>query len=226
MRSLGALVADAVMIVVFTAVGLTQHGLPLTTTTVGLVAWPFAIGLLLGHLAIRAWRRPFAIWPQGVFVWAITVVAAMAIRTLFGAAPQASFVLVTAGVLGVLLLGWRAVASWMTRHEQREVIELGDLRPGSSGRDDGRDGGPDHTTPGSGSGDTMTDGGSDDTTPDGGSGDTTNRPGTGGETRPDDEGPPATDQDRSGKRSGRALRADEDRPTGAGPRGSSAATGR
>lgn len=127
MRSLGALVADVLVVVVFVAVGLTQHGQPLTSTTISLVAWPFVVGLLLGHLAIRSWRRPFALWPQGVFVWAITIVAAMAIRTLFGAGTELSFVLVTAAVLGVLMLGWRAIASWVTRHERREVLSEADV---------------------------------------------------------------------------------------------------
>ncbi len=83
------------------------------------MSWPFVLGMLLGHLAIRSWRRPFGLWPQGVFIWAITIVAAMAIRTLFGAGTEPSFVIVTAVVLAVFMLGWRAVASFVTRRERR-----------------------------------------------------------------------------------------------------------
>lgn len=127
MRAVGSLVADALSVLLFVAIGLLQHGLGLTTSAVVLVAWPFVVGMLLGHLAIRSWRRPFAVWPQGVFVWAITIVAAMAIRTLFGAGTEASFIVVTACFLGLCMLGWRAIASYVTRRERREVIEERDL---------------------------------------------------------------------------------------------------
>lgn len=134
MRAVGSLVADALAVLVFVAIGLLQHGIGLTSTSIGLVAWPFVLGMLLGHLAIRSWRAPFALWPQGVFVWAITVVTAMAIRTLFGAGTETSFVIVTAIVLAVLMLGWRAIASFVTRHERREVVAEKDLRESSSTR--------------------------------------------------------------------------------------------
>ena len=81
LRSFGALVGDLLIALVFVSIGLVQHGTPLTMQNVSWVAWPFAVGVLLGHLAIRAWRAPFALWPQGVFVWAITIAAAMMLRT-------------------------------------------------------------------------------------------------------------------------------------------------
>lgn len=118
-RSLGALVADVLAVLIFVGIGLYQHGEALSTTNIVIVAWPFATGLLLGHLAIRAWRFPFRIWPHGVFVWAITLVAAMAIRTLFQAGTEVSFVIVTAITLAVLMLGWRSLALLATRGERR-----------------------------------------------------------------------------------------------------------
>lgn len=118
-RSLGALVADVLAVLIFVAIGLYQHGDALSTTNIVIVAWPFATGLLLGHLAIRAWRFPFRLWPHGVFVWAITLVTAMAIRTLFQAGTEVSFVIVTAITLAVLMLGWRTLALLATRGERR-----------------------------------------------------------------------------------------------------------
>jgi ABC-type xylose transport system permease subunit len=53
-----------------------------------------------------------------VFVWAITLAAGMAVRTLFGAGTEVSFVIVTAIVTAVGMLGWRAVALWLTRGER------------------------------------------------------------------------------------------------------------
>lgn len=118
LRSLGALVGDLLIAMVFVSIGLVQHGTALTTQNVFWVGWPFAVGVLLGHLAIRAWRAPFALWPQGVFVWAITIAAAMMLRTLVGEGTDLSFVLVAAGVTGVLMLGWRALALYLTRGER------------------------------------------------------------------------------------------------------------
>lgn len=134
MRAVIALVADVLSVLVFTAVGISQHGLGLSLTTLTWVAWPFLVGMLVGHLAIRAWRTPFGIWPRGVFVWAITVVGGMAIRTILGLGTEVSFVIVTAVVLAVLMLGWRAVARWVTRRERREVISESDLAAASGSR--------------------------------------------------------------------------------------------
>lgn len=117
-RSLGALVGDLLVVILFVAIGFVQHGTPLTGENIVLVGWPFAVGALLGHLAIRAWRAPFRIWPHGLFVWAITLAAGMAIRTLFGAGTEVSFVIVTAIVMAVGMLGWRAIALWLTRGER------------------------------------------------------------------------------------------------------------
>ena len=53
-----------------------------------------------------------------IAVWAITLAAGMALRTLFSAGTEVSFVIVTAVVLAVGMLGWRAVASFLTRGER------------------------------------------------------------------------------------------------------------
>lgn len=124
-RSLGALVGDLLVVLLFVAIGFVQHGTPLTIQNLFLVGWPFALGVLLGHLAIRAWRAPFRIWPHGVFVWGITLATTMALRTLFTAGTEVSFIIVTAVVTGVLMLGWRAVALYVTRHERTpQPVEL------------------------------------------------------------------------------------------------------
>jgi hypothetical protein len=124
---LGAVIGDLLAIVLFVAIGLLQHGIPLTSTTLFAVGWGFAAALLVGHIASQSWRRPFAVWPQGVFVWAITVVGGMAVRTLFGMGTEPSFVIVTAVFTGLVMLGWRAVASFATRGERVEVIDAADL---------------------------------------------------------------------------------------------------
>lgn len=120
-RSLGALIGDVLVVTLFVAVGMIQHGTPLTSQNLILVGWPFVTGLLLGHLAIRSWKAPFSLWPHGIFVWAITVAGAMALRTLLSQGTETSFVIVTAVVTGVLMLGWRALAMYLTRGERRPV---------------------------------------------------------------------------------------------------------
>lgn len=120
-RSLAALIGDVLIVVLFVSAGLIQHGTPLSPEQLFLVAWPFVAGLLLGHLAIRAWKAPFSLWPHGVFVWAITVVAAMALRTLLSQGTETSFVIVTSVVTAVGMLGWRALAMYLTRGERSKV---------------------------------------------------------------------------------------------------------
>lgn len=122
-RSLGALVGDVLAVLVFVIVGLFQHGQELSATSMFAVGWPFLVGVLLGHLAVRSWHHPFRLWPHGVLIWAITVVACMAIRTLFSAGTETSFVVVTAVVTGVLMLGWRALALYLTRGERVQVVD-------------------------------------------------------------------------------------------------------
>ncbi len=117
-RPVVALVLDVVAVVLFVIIGLSQHGEPLSVQNISWVAWPFLAGVLLGQLAIRAWRAPFAIWPQGVFVWAITFVTGMLLRTLLQMGTQPSFMIVTACVTALFLLGWRGIALLLTRREQ------------------------------------------------------------------------------------------------------------
>ncbi|WP_217914351.1 DUF3054 domain-containing protein [Miltoncostaea marina] len=108
-----AAVADAACIVAFAAMGRASHdeGSALGGTLA--TAAPFLIGGAAGWALGRAWRRPLDP-AAGAAVWAGALVVGMALRNLAwdrGTAP--SFVVVTAIVLGLLLLGWRA--AWRLR---------------------------------------------------------------------------------------------------------------
>jgi hypothetical protein len=72
--------------------------------------WPFLAGLVVGWVVMRAWRTPLDILWTGVGVWLVTVLAGMLLRVVSGQGVQTSFVVVTVLVVGVFLLGWRAVA--------------------------------------------------------------------------------------------------------------------
>ena len=119
MRILFAALVDAVLILVFVLIGRGSHGETDALTGTLITFWPFAAGALVGWLASLAWRRPRAVWPTGAVVWAAAVVVGMLLRVLSGQGVQPSFVIVTAIVLGVFLVGWRAVVALVVRLRAR-----------------------------------------------------------------------------------------------------------
>ena len=113
--TVGALLLDIVLVVVFAVIGRSSHAEGLDPAGVWTTAWPFLAGLGVGWLAATAWRHPFAIWPTGVLAWAATLVVGMLLRLVSGQGVQPAFVIVAAVTLAVLLIGWRAVAALIVR---------------------------------------------------------------------------------------------------------------
>lgn len=120
MRYVPALILDAVFVLVFAVIGRASHqedagGFLIT-------AWPFLVALLLGH-AVAALlparpRRPWSLlW--GVVVWVVTVVGGILLRLVSGDTAQVAFVIVATLTLGLLLVGWRAVAALLRRRAAR-----------------------------------------------------------------------------------------------------------
>lgn len=142
MRFVPALILDALLVLVFAAIGRASHdenpgGFLLT-------AWPFIVALLLGHLVAALLpgrpRRPWSLaW--GAVVWIVTVIGGMLLRVVSGDTAQVAFVIVATLVLGVFLVGWRAVAALLRRRAARardveEPDEQGDSTgPGAVGAD-------------------------------------------------------------------------------------------
>lgn len=114
-RTLPALAADVVCVLVFTTLGRRSHAEGLTVAGVAETAWPFLTGTVLGWLISRGWRRPTAVAPTGVVVWVCTVAVGMALRKATGAGIAVSFIAVASTVTALLLLGWRAVAARVAR---------------------------------------------------------------------------------------------------------------
>ena len=110
-RTLIALFADIVCVLVFSTVGRRSHAEGLTVAGIAQTAWPFLAGTGVGWLLIGGWRRPFTVIPTGVAVWVCTVVVGMLLRKATSAGVQTSFVVVASIATAVLLLGWRAVAA-------------------------------------------------------------------------------------------------------------------
>ncbi len=109
-----AALVDAVLVLTFVAVGRRTHDEALLGILA--TAWPFLAGLLVGWLVVLATRRtyPHTVL-QGVPVWVCTVAGGMMLRRLIGAGTALPFVLVATLTLAVFLLGWRLVASALTR---------------------------------------------------------------------------------------------------------------
>lgn len=105
MRILRALTYDIVLVFLFAAIGRLSHGEDLAQ--LGLTAWPFVMAAIVGSL-VATWRHdPW--WVQGLIVWAITVVGGMLLRVVSGGGIAVGFVLMTAAVLALFLIGWRAL---------------------------------------------------------------------------------------------------------------------
>ncbi|WP_462417546.1 DUF3054 domain-containing protein [Kytococcus sp. Marseille-QA3725] len=111
-----AALLDAGSIALFAGLGRRSHDTGSVLTGVPETAWPFWVGGVLGWVASAAVRRrvPSGLG-NGLVVLVATVLLGMALRQLTGQGTAWSFVMVTTIVLGVLLLGWRAVAGLLTR---------------------------------------------------------------------------------------------------------------
>ncbi|WP_150462485.1 DUF3054 domain-containing protein [Nesterenkonia ebinurensis] len=108
MLSLPLFLADALLVLLFAALGNRAHDSGLAPTEILTTAWPFLVGLAAGWIVTRSWSRPWQIWPAGVVVVALTVTLGMLLRQLFtDSGVQLSFVLVATGTLCVLLVGRR-----------------------------------------------------------------------------------------------------------------------
>src|SRR5690606_15353791 len=117
MRYLPALLVDAVLVLIFAAIGRASHG----EDPIGfiLTAWPFLVALLVGHaLAALLPMRPRRPWSLGwgVIVWVVTVAGGMLLRIATGDTAETPFIIVASVVLAVFLLGWRLVALLVRRY--------------------------------------------------------------------------------------------------------------
>ena len=114
-----AAVADVVWVVVFAAIGRRSPDEHEGFVAVLATAWPFFAGVAIGWLATRAWRRPLALWPTGVAVWAAAWAVGMLLRLATDQGIAPSFQVVAAVFLGLGLLGWRALAAAYGRCARR-----------------------------------------------------------------------------------------------------------
>jgi len=116
---LRAVVLDAALVVVFVLIGRASHGEDLAPSGVLGTAWPFLAAGVAGWIVARAWRAPSRVVPTGLVVWGVTVVVGMVLRALTGEGVVVPFVITTAIILALLLLGWRGIAAVAVRRRAR-----------------------------------------------------------------------------------------------------------
>jgi len=112
--------ADALLVLVFVLIGRATHENPLLGALV--TYWPFLVGLVVGWLVSRGWKAPLALLRTAVPVWICTVALGMLLRALSLQGIQLSFVAVTAVVLAVFLVGWRALALLVRRIRSSRAV--------------------------------------------------------------------------------------------------------
>lgn len=114
MRKAPAALLDTVLVLVFVLIGRRNHEESSALLGIAQTAWPFLVGLAVGW-AVVARRQPLLVVPEGLLVWLSTVVVGMLLRFVSGQGIAFSFVVVTLVVLGVFLLGWRALVPVLSR---------------------------------------------------------------------------------------------------------------
>ncbi len=111
-----AAVLDLAAVLVFAAAGKSSHAEHGGVVEVLVIAWPFAVGAAVGwglHLLLR--RTPPVSAVSGLWVAGGAVVVGHLLRVVSGRGTAASFVVVSAVVLGLLLVGWRWSAPFVQR---------------------------------------------------------------------------------------------------------------
>ncbi|WP_370647808.1 DUF3054 domain-containing protein [Leucobacter aridicollis] len=115
----GAFALDAILIVVFAAIGRESHAREATLFGPLETAWPFLAGLTISWLLAAAWRRPAAILRTGLPIWIGTVALGMLFRALTGQGTALPFVIVATLTVSAFLLGWRLIALLISRARSR-----------------------------------------------------------------------------------------------------------
>jgi hypothetical protein len=107
-----AAVVDALLVILFVALGRGSHDEGSAVGGTLRTAAPFLLALAAGWLlGRRRWATPLRI-PFGIHLWGVTVVVGMALRHwAFDRGTAPAFIVVATIVLGAFLLGWRALAS-------------------------------------------------------------------------------------------------------------------
>lgn len=117
--ALWPLVVDLVAVLAFVVIGRRSHAEGLDLPGLLVTLWPFAVGTVVGWVTVVGVRWPLVALRSGAVVWVSTVVLGVLLRVVSGQGVQVSFVVVTIVVLGVFVVGWRAVVALVRRRSSR-----------------------------------------------------------------------------------------------------------
>jgi hypothetical protein len=106
---------DLLLVLAFVLIGRSSHAEALDPAGVATTLWPFAAGLAVGWASALGVGWSLAGLRAGLVVWASTVVVGVLLRIASGQGAEPSFIVVTAVVVGVFLVGWRLVVALATR---------------------------------------------------------------------------------------------------------------
>jgi hypothetical protein len=118
---IGWLGFDALVVIVFVAIGRSAHHHAMSWGGFASTAWPFAAGLLLGWAWVLARGRRGSLLASGVVVWLCTVSVGMLLRVEFGQGTAVAFVAVALGFLGALMIGARLLAKTVRTRGSRPI---------------------------------------------------------------------------------------------------------
>ena len=110
---------DAVLVVVFAAIGRASHEHTVGVLGILETAWPFLAGLVVGWVVLRAWKAPGAPLRTGVPLVVITVVLGMILRVISGGTTAVAFIIVATVTLLVFLVGSRGIVALVARARAR-----------------------------------------------------------------------------------------------------------
>ncbi len=109
------IVVDLVAVLAFVVIGRRSHAEGLDLPGLLGTLWPFVVGSVVGWASVTGVRWPLSAVRSGAVVWVSTAVIGVLLRVVSGQGVQVSFVVVTVVVLGVFVVGWRAVAALVRR---------------------------------------------------------------------------------------------------------------
>ena len=112
-------VVDAACVLAFVIAGRRSHDESNALAGIAETAWPFLVALVVGWVGMYTWREPLQLWPTAIGLWMVTVAGGLGLRLLAGQGASGAFPLVAAGVLAVLLIGWRLVARAVLRRRRQ-----------------------------------------------------------------------------------------------------------
>ena len=112
-------VVDLVVVLAFVVIGRRSHAEGLDLPGLLGTLWPFVVGAVVGWASVTGVRWPLADLRSGAVVWVSTAVVGLLLRVVAGQGVQLSFVIVTIVVLGVFVVGWRAVVALVRRTRER-----------------------------------------------------------------------------------------------------------